>query len=523
MMNDRFSAQLRQHLVETANERPVEGQIATIAAHVAVTPQRRPLIGRLPGLRGRIGPFPRAVRYGLIALALVLAAVAGAILAGAGAPHPSTPFEGTWTTIDVPDGSTMNLYVGAGPNPTVRFEDLFATGDACVADEVKVFTADGVGEIAGNRLVVSYPDGGGCGSVRVSIAGAYVFDRNADTLVDQDGIVWTRVPRGDGPVPTVPPEPSLSSSSSPPSSPALGAVFEGRWTATDPGDASTMTLIVGEGTAPVVQFQDDLATGGVCEADEIKVFRADGFGEITGNRLVVSYPDGGGCGLNLVPIAGRYDYQEAADTLRDADGVIWARVQPGVDPAPTLRPVPSGSPAPTLAGGCVDLTHGGTYTAAAGPVSLTATIPGSPVVPWRGAPASFFLTGSCGDGDYPMGIGADGASTPNDSTCMSSRADVTNFAGAIARLDEPQGNDISKRIDLTIDGHRAARYDIRNLRSCSGFGLWSGTILGRGETGSIYVIDVDGVLLEIELNHDRSRTPAELEETYAIIVSLQFR
>jgi len=256
-------------------------------------------------------------------------------------------------------------------------------------------------------------------------------------------------------------------------------------------------------------------------ADEVKIFRADGVGEIIGNRLVVSYPDGGGCGSNLVSIAGRYDYQAATDTLRDQDGVTWARVPPGIDPAPTLRPAPSGRPAPTLAGGCIDLTQGGSYTASAGPVLVTATVPRTPEIPWHGLRDRFHLAGSCGDLS-PMAFFAMGATSVNDGSCMSSSADVTDFADAIARLDEPQGKDISKRIDLTIDGHRAARYDISNLSTCPGFGLWSGTIIGQGETGSVYVIDVDGVLLEIELNRDGSQTPAQLAETYAIIASLQF-
>jgi len=508
MMNDRFAVELRQHLLETANERPADGQLATIVAALAATPQRRPLIARLPGLRGRIGPFPAAVRYALIAIALVLAAVVGAILAGGGTPSRSTPFEGVWTATDVPDGSTMNLYVGAGTNPSVRFEDLFATGAACIQDQSKVFTADGVGEISGNRLVVSYPDGGGCGSVKVSIDGTYLYDGDTRTLRDQDGVVWTRIPGGDRPGLTVPPRPSPS------------LMFEGRWTATDVPDGSTLTLIVGAGTAPVVQFQDDLATGDACAADEVKIFRADGLGEITGNRLVVSYPDGGGCGSNLVSIAGRYDYQAATDTMRDQDGIAWARVPPGTDPAPTLRPAPTGRPASTLAGGCIDLRQGGTYTASAGPVSGTATVPSSPVLPWYGARDLFEMAGSCLDGS-PMAFHAMGATSVNDGGCLSSRADVTDFADAIARLDEPQGKDISERIDLTIDGHPAARYDISKLSTCSGFGLWSGTIIGPGETGSVYVIDVDGLLIEIELNRNGEQTPAELEETYGIIASLQ--
>jgi len=515
MMNDRFSVQLRQHLLETANERPADGQLATIVADVAATPQRRPLIARLPELRGRISSFPAAVRYGLIALALVLAAVAGAILAGGGASRPSTPFEGTWTTTDVPDGSTMNLYVGAGTTPTVRFEDLFATGDACIADESKVFTADGTGEITGNRLVASYPKGGGCGSVLVSIAGVYLYDPKTNSLTDQDGLIWIRIPGGDGPVPTVPPEPSPSLSPSP------DAGFEGRWTATDPGDQSTLTLVVGEGAAPVVQFQDDVSTGGACVADQVKVFRADGVGEIAGNRLMASYPDGGGCGLMLVDIAGRYDYDAGTDTLTDQDAVVWTRIPEGAEPVPTLRPAPSRAPRATLAGGCVDLTQGGTYTASAGPVSVTAIVPATPVIPWYGSRAAFALAGSCEDGGSPMAFHAMGATSVNDGSCMPDRTEITSFADAIARLDEPRGSDISDRIDLTIDGHPAARYDVSNLSSCEGFGLWSGTILGAGETGSIYVIDVDGALLEIELNRDGSQTPAELEETYAIIASLQ--
>jgi len=512
MMSDRFSVQLRQHLVDPANERPAEGQLAAIVGHVAVTSQRRPLSAWLLGLRVRIGRLPIAVRYALIAVALVLAAVAGALLAG-GAARPSTPFEGTWTTIDVPDGSTMNLYVGAGERPRVRFEDLFANGAACVEAESKIFTADGVGEISGDRLDATFPNGGGCGLETVAVAGTFVYHPDADALVDQDGLVWTRVTGIKAPSPTLGAEPS-SIAETP---------FEGRWTATDPGDASTLTLIVGAGTAPVVQFQDDLATGGVCDADTVKVFRADGIGEVLSTRLVVTYPDGGGCGRNVVPIGGVYDYQAATDTLRDADFVIWARVSPAGEPAATLRPIAT-RPAPTLLGGCIDLRQGGTYTARdlSGSMSLTVTVPGAPVVPWYGSRDVFEMAGSCQDGS-PIAFHASGATIVNDTSCMPGSANITDFADAVARLDAPRGNDISDRIDLTIDGHPAARYDISKLSTCPGFGLWSGTIIGEGETGSIYVIDVDGVLIEIELNRNGSQTAAELEETYAIIASMQFR
>jgi hypothetical protein len=514
MMNDRFSAQLRQHLLDAANERPADGQLASVMAGIAATPQRRPLAAKLPGFQGRIGPFPAVVRYGLIAALLALAAVAGAILAGAGAKGLSTPFEGTWTAIDVPDGSTMNLIVGAGGHPSVRFEDLHATGDACVNDEVKVFTADGVGEITGSRLEATFPNGGGCGLETTSVAGTYDYDPATGTLTDQNGIVWSRVRGGDNPLPTLVSEPSSSPS------PTRGIVFEGRWTATDPADESTLTLVVGAGTAPVVQFQDDLASGASCVADAVKIFRADGVGEISGNRLVATYPDGGGCGLQLVAIAGRYDYEAATDTLTDQDGVVWTRVPEGAEPAPTLRPAPTRMPGPTLGGGCVDLTEGGTYTASVGPLSFTAIVPGGPVVPWHGARDVFSLAGTCTDGS-PMALFASTETSTFYSTCMPG-TDVTTFAEAIARLDTPRGADISPRIDLSIDGHPAARWDIVDLDTCpGGFGLWHMTSLGGGETGSIYVIDVDGTLVEIELNRDGSQTPADLEEAYAIIAGLQ--
>lgn len=95
-MNDRFSAQLRQHLLEPADQRPAEGQLAALDARVAVTGQRNPLATRLTWFPGRIGPFPSAaVRYGLVALALVVALVAAAVGGGGAGPSRSTVFEGT--------------------------------------------------------------------------------------------------------------------------------------------------------------------------------------------------------------------------------------------------------------------------------------------------------------------------------------------------------------------------------------------------------------------------------------------
>jgi hypothetical protein len=207
MMNDRFSAQLRQHLLKSADERPADGQLATLIDRVADTPPHHPVLARLTWLPGRVGPFPStALRYGLVPLALIAATVAAAILGvGSNAPFRSTVFEGTWTTIDPADGSTMTLTVAAGTKPAVRFVDEVSTGGACDLDPVKRFTADGTGEISGSRLVVEYPDGGGCGLMTVPIGGRYDYLDRTDTLVDQDDLRWVRVRGVDVPATEAPP------------------------------------------------------------------------------------------------------------------------------------------------------------------------------------------------------------------------------------------------------------------------------------------------------------------------------
>lgn len=86
MMNDRFDAQLREHLLSMTNDRPAEGQLAAVTRGVAGIAQRRALAARLTWNAGRIGPFPSwALRVGLV-VALVAATAGLAILVGGGQP-----------------------------------------------------------------------------------------------------------------------------------------------------------------------------------------------------------------------------------------------------------------------------------------------------------------------------------------------------------------------------------------------------------------------------------------------------
>jgi hypothetical protein len=214
-MNDRFAAQLRRHLVESADERPAEGQLAAIVESVATTQQRLPLVARLLWNPGRIGPVPSAaLRYGLVAAALAGAMAAGAIIGGGGS-QPSTVFEGSWITTDPGDGSVMIVVVGRGNEPAVYFEDGYATGGACVNEASKRFTAEGAGTIVGDRLNVHFPEGGGCGPVRVEMDGHFDYVAAQDVLVGEDGLAWARAL---GPQD---PDPSGPMSSEPISTPRL--------------------------------------------------------------------------------------------------------------------------------------------------------------------------------------------------------------------------------------------------------------------------------------------------------------
>ena len=112
MMNDRFSAELRQHMLDTANERPGDGRLAAIVEGVAVTDQRHPLVTRLRWDRTGLDLFPsRAMRFGLIVAALIVAVVGAALFAVGQARR--TPFEGTWSSTDPADGSAQTLVVSA--------------------------------------------------------------------------------------------------------------------------------------------------------------------------------------------------------------------------------------------------------------------------------------------------------------------------------------------------------------------------------------------------------------------------
>jgi hypothetical protein len=89
MMDDRFAAQLRRHLLATADERPASDTLAAIIDGVAATAQHPAPLAWLTWFPRRLGPFPSAaVRFALIVLALIIAIVAAGSFAGSQPRRP---------------------------------------------------------------------------------------------------------------------------------------------------------------------------------------------------------------------------------------------------------------------------------------------------------------------------------------------------------------------------------------------------------------------------------------------------
>ena len=193
MMDDQFASQLRRHVVENADERPADGQLETALRRTAAEPQLRPWVARLrtgPELGVRLG---WQVRYGLVAVALLLALAAAAVWYAGSQPGTGTVFQGRWTSTDTADDSTQTLIVAPGTLPSIHFEDDFSVNCERRGEPSTLYLADGSGEIRGGRLTFRMSSSG-CGIDMGPAEWFYDYDPATDTLVDYQDIVWVRVP-----------------------------------------------------------------------------------------------------------------------------------------------------------------------------------------------------------------------------------------------------------------------------------------------------------------------------------------
>ena len=135
-------------------------------------------------------------KVGVIAgAALVLALIAVPVAAGS-----SSPFEGSWTSIDPVDGSTQHLTIrGSSGRAQVKYIDEFGTTCVDVGAPTNVFSGVLTASISGNEMVAVFKSAG-CGSqivLRASDAFAWFFeyDPNTDTLfgaINDGPATWSR-------------------------------------------------------------------------------------------------------------------------------------------------------------------------------------------------------------------------------------------------------------------------------------------------------------------------------------------
>jgi hypothetical protein len=116
-------------------------------------------------------------------------AILAAALAPAGAAAESSPFSGTWTSVDT-DGSNQTMTISGSTRGAlgVRYYDDRAT--VCGGDPARFA---GPGRVDGDVLVadvllVCIPGGNIFGHITVETA----YDAATDTLNDPSGVIWTR-------------------------------------------------------------------------------------------------------------------------------------------------------------------------------------------------------------------------------------------------------------------------------------------------------------------------------------------
>jgi hypothetical protein len=425
---------------------------------------------------------------------------------------------------------------------------------------------DGTGTIVDDRLDVVWPDGGGCGLMKVEVGpGSYTYDQATGTIVDGDDLTWTRV-RADVVPPSSTPrtEPSLaipSPSISPAPTPHSGETtftssIHGFSMGVPPGwetrpaterwggepldfDSRAADVIfdpvIGDGLYLVVASQtfsgmsEDGWRASVLEwtcpgqgGGEMWSWRVDGasaFQRGPCNSGSIIATDARGYLIRLVAskdepgFAQKYDW----DWLKPVLETVDLRPEDAVDPAGSGAPVPR----------CDDIAGGATYSNRFGTPKLSATVPVGVQGSWQGYRDDFMLGSTCPFGE-PVRITASIVDHVNNlDACSPWTGDevrVTSPAEAAEAIVAQQGHETSQPNEVTIAGQAAIRLEISaNGSLCSdGITVWFGNEFGRERDEIVYLVDVNGSTLGIAVAYVRSlTTPAQLAEAEAIVDSIQ--
>ena len=135
-------------------------------------------------------------KLGLVGVSALLFAVAAVPIVEAA---PSSPVEGSWTSIDPVDRSTQHLYIQGGTNLQIQYIDEYATTCAEIGAPTVVFTGMLVGTFSNNELVARF-NSGRCGPRLVlraadGFAWFFEYDPGTDTLwgaINDRPATWSR-------------------------------------------------------------------------------------------------------------------------------------------------------------------------------------------------------------------------------------------------------------------------------------------------------------------------------------------
>jgi hypothetical protein len=195
--NDDFAAQLRSHWRAVADTRPAADQLLTVLDATERIKPRPAWSMRLAGAADALH-WPQLNAAGHIAFVILLVLLTlalGAGLAVVGGPKPApapTPFEGRWVAVDVSDGSDMLLVVSEGTEPSVRYEDMFASACASHGDSNVHWISHGTGVIDHDVMVVHFETSGCTTWTIPPYNESFLYDEQSNTFVDGSGNTWRK-------------------------------------------------------------------------------------------------------------------------------------------------------------------------------------------------------------------------------------------------------------------------------------------------------------------------------------------
>jgi len=485
-MSDQFAAQLRQHLLESANERPADGQLAAVVAHVAATNQRRSIVAVLADPPARLGPS-RTMGYGFVAGALLVALVAALLGGGSASIHtPASPGTSP-TTVAASPGATTGPAATPASAECQGFAPLTAggqygarLGSLFVAMDVPDTLAPWQGR----------PD---AFDVSNSCARAHPIEILAT-------VVTTMYPDACHPE-------------------ASGVAVSSQADAVRQFTAQVGRDLQGS-LKPDLLNGYSVARYMISASDACSTFQLwNGVGGDDHGSMFVYLVDVDGVPLGILVRLGANNSQYEQDAA--------TRMVESLHVTSRLAAVATNPP---FVPACIEFDSSGTYTARAGAMPLSLRVAGAPGSAWYGQRDYFYLgRATCAaSGGEPVHLIVDAIQFVYGDACRArtSAVSVTSAAEAVAEVIKQTGHPTTGPIHATLGSYPATRFDMGppdgDPSSCDGGGmrLWDGVSLVGGMEA--YVIEVDGIVYGVTATFDTSRvTAADREQADAILQTLR--